>query len=193
MVHSVVKSQTRLNRLSTRAQLLTYGNWQHPHTHKKYSTLSSSLEMLRSEDISEKDKSLQTSFCKLVAQVICQCPKKARAVEENEEACPRAGQRSCLMTVLKGPGSLSAAGETGPEKTAWQATPERSRKVQGKTVFCTLQTKDSTSVIQEGLNPRALGFSPASATSWLDKLGPLTTSLDLGFLRGEVWARRAEH
>ena len=92
--------------------------------------------MLRSEDISEKDKSLQTSFCKLVARVICQCPKKARAVEEDEEACPRAGQRSCLMTVLKGPGSLSAAGETGGLRKPRDRQPQRgAEKYKGKQSF----------------------------------------------------------
>ena len=81
--------------------------------------------MPRPGDIAEKDKSLQTPFGKFVTQVICQCPKKARAVEEKEKASPRAGQRSCLVTVLKGPGSLSAAGETGGLQKTGDRRPQR--------------------------------------------------------------------
>jgi len=71
------------------------------------------------------------------------------------------------VTVLKGPGSLSAAGETGgggPENRV-TGNPREEQEVQVKIIFCTLQTKDSAGIIQEGLNPGALGFSPASVTS----------------------------
>ena len=65
----------------------------------------------------------------------------------------------------------------------------REQKIQVKSVSCPMKNKESAGVIQGGPNPGDLGSSPASATRWVGHLKPLTTSLDLSFLRGVVWAR----